>query len=93
MYVIYDFAHWIQAVSSFFQIFKDGASYQGCIKCMACDIIKFHYKDALKPYINFGHNSDQHNQVIANNVKSLINKLMFIQGPPDVSSLFINEPH
>ena len=62
---------------------------------MAHDIVKIHYKDALEPYINFSHNSDQHDQVIANNVKSLINELIFIQGPPDanVSSLFMNEPH
>ena len=59
------------AVSSFFQIFKDGASYQGCMKCMAHNIVKFHYKDALELYINFSHNSDQCAQVISNNVKSL----------------------
>jgi endonuclease IV len=62
---------------------------------MAHDIVKFYNKDALEPCINFCHNSDQHDQVIANNVKSLINELTFIQGPPDanVSSLSMNEPH
>ena len=55
------------------------------MKCMAHDIVKFYYKDALEPYINFSHNSDQRNQVIANNVKSLINESIFIQGPPDAN--------
>ena len=62
---------------------------------MARDIVKFHYKEALDPYIEFGHNSDQRNQIIADNVKRLVGGSMFIQGPldADVSSLFMNELH
>lgn len=62
---------------------------------MARDIVKFYYKDALEPSIEFCHNSDQRDQVIADNVKSLVGDTLFIQGPPDVnvSSSCMNEPH
>jgi hypothetical protein len=65
------------------------------MKIMARDIVKFHYKEALDPYIKFGHNSEEHDQIIANNVKCLVGGSMFIQGPLDanVSSLFMNELH
>jgi hypothetical protein len=65
------------------------------MKVMACKIIKFHHKEALEPYIEFGHNSDQCDQVIGDNIKHLVGGSMFIQGPLDanVSSLFMNELH
>ena len=65
------------------------------MKIIAHDIIKFHYKEAPDPYIEFGHNSDQHDQIIANNIKRLVGGSMFIQGPLDanVSSLFMDELH
>lgn len=62
---------------------------------MAHDIVKFHYKEALEPYIKFSHNSDQHDRVIADNIKHLVGGSTFIQGPLDanISSLFMNELH
>ena len=65
------------------------------MKIIACDIVKFYYKEALDPYIKFGHNSDQHDQIIANNIKHLVGGSMFIQGPLDanISSLCMNELH
>jgi hypothetical protein len=65
------------------------------MKSMAHDIVKFHYKDALELYIDFCHNSDQCDQVLADNVKCLVGGSMFIQDPLDanVSSLFMKELH
>lgn len=59
---------------------------------MARDVVKIHYRDELDPEIEIGHNSDDRVQVIADNVKSLIEDSLFLQGPPDfhVSSFVID---
>jgi hypothetical protein len=65
------------------------------MKYMARDLVKFHFRDALFPEIDFCHNSDQREQIISDNVKKLIAESLFLQGPPDaeVSSLsWTNSP-
>jgi hypothetical protein len=77
------------------QIFEDGASYRGRMKYMARDFVKFHYKDAIFPSIDICHNSDQREEIIADNVRKLVTESLFLQGPPDlqVSFHFTAEPH
>lgn len=48
------------------------------MKIMACDIVKFHYKEVIFPDIDFCHNSDQSKEIIANNVKKLIRESLFL---------------
>jgi hypothetical protein len=76
-----------------FQIFEDGAAYRGRLKIMGRDVIKLHYRAALDPEIEGDHNSDQREQVIAENVKKLLDESLFLQGPPDsnVSSFIMND--
>ena len=54
---------------------------------MAYELVKFHFRDVLFPEINFCHNSDQREQMIANNVQNVDNPSeilnlgkIFIQG-------------
>jgi hypothetical protein len=53
------------------------------MKTMARDIVKFHYRDELSPNIDFCHNSDDRDGIVAQNVKKLLDESLFIQGPPD----------
>jgi hypothetical protein len=57
------------------------------MKTMGRDIIKFHYKE-LSPHLENCHNSSQREQVIAENVKALIEGSSFLQGPPDANVYF-----
>ena len=78
------------------QIFEDGAAYQERMKNMAHDIVKFHYKEVIFPNIDFCHNSDQSEEIIANNIKNLIHESLFLQGPPDVQvslPIMAEQPH
>jgi hypothetical protein len=58
------------------------------MKNMVHDIVKFHYKEAIFPDIDFCHNSDQKEDIIADNVKTLIHQSLFLQGPPDAQVSF-----
>ena len=66
-----------------FQIFEDGALYRGRMKIMAREVFKFHYKDTLDAGIDGCHNSNQQDEAISENVKKIIDKSLFLQGPLD----------
>ena len=51
---------------------------------MACDVIKFYYKDALDANIEEPHNSDQWDKAIAEDIKRLVDDLLFLQGPCNI---------
>jgi hypothetical protein len=89
--ISYSISYWL--IPYYFQIFEDGAAYRGRMKTMCRDVIKFHYRAELDPEIEYGHNSNEREQVIANNVKNLIDDSLFLQGPPDfhVSSFVMND--
>lgn len=53
------------------------------MKSMGREVVKFHYQAELNPEIEHNHNSDQRYEVIADNVKKLINESLFFQGPLD----------
>ena len=73
----------------YFQIFEDGAVYQGHLKAMGHEVIKLHYRANLDPDIDISHNSSQREDAIADNLRKLINKSLFLQGPLDPNvSLF-----
>jgi hypothetical protein len=57
------------------------------MKTMGRDLIKFHYK-GLSPEIETCHNSSQREQMIAENVKTLIEDSLFLQGPRDANVYF-----
>ena len=63
------------------------------MKTMCRDIVKFHYRAELDPEIEYGHNSNEREQVIVDNIKKLMDDSLFLQGPPDfhVSSFVIND--
>ena len=75
------------------QVFEDGAAYRGRLKILCREVVKLHFWSELDPEIDYGHNSDEREQVIANNVKRLIDESLFHQGPLDdnVRSFFIND--
>ena len=50
---------------------------------MACEVFKFHYKDTLDAGIDGCHNSNQWDEAISENVKKIIDKSLFLQGPLD----------
>jgi hypothetical protein len=54
---------------------------------MGRDIVKFHYKE-LSPEIENCHNSSQREQIIAENVKTLVEDSIFLQGPLDANVYF-----
>ena len=58
------------------------------MKTMGHDVIKFHYKEELSPEIEYCHNSSQREQIIAENVKPLIEDSLFLQGPLDANVYF-----
>lgn len=73
-----------------FQIFEDGAAYRGRMKGMARNVVNLYYKDELDPAIEHNHNSDQRDNIIADNVKKLIDNSLFLQGPLDTNvSIFV----
>jgi hypothetical protein len=63
---------------SLFQIFGDGAAYQGRIKALCHEVIKLHYRDKLNPEIQHCHNSSQREEAIADIVKKLIDESLFL---------------
>lgn len=75
------------------QIFEDGASYRGRMKGIARDIVTLHYKNELFPVIEHCHNSNQRDEVVAENVKNLLDESLFLQGPRDnnVSFFIMND--
>ena len=58
------------------------------MKALGREIVKLHYRAELDPELDFGHNSDERQQVIADNVKKLIDESLFLQGPPDANVSF-----
>lgn len=54
------------------------------MKAMGRDVIKLHYRAELDPEIEYSHNSNQRRDIIADNVKKLIDESLFLQGPPDI---------
>ena len=73
----------------YFQIFEDGAVYRGHLKAMGREVIKLHYQADLDPDIDISHNSSQREDVIADNLRKLIDESLFLQGPLDPNvSLF-----
>ena len=68
-----------------FQIFEDGATYWGWMKTLARQVVSFHFKNEFYPMIEEDHNSDQRDNIIAGNVKKLIDESLFLQGPPDIN--------
>jgi hypothetical protein len=62
------------------------------MKAMARDVVKFHYKDAIEPKIDFNHNSDQFEGIVATNIRTLIKQSIFLLGlelDANVSSYFV----
>jgi hypothetical protein len=61
------------------------------MKNMAREVVNFHFKDTFNVDIEGGHNSDQRDEAISENVKKVIDESLFLQGPRDaqVSSLFL----
>ena len=60
------------------------------MKTMGRDVIKFHYKEELSLEIEYCHNSSQ---IIAENVKPLIEDSLFLQWPlnANVYFFFLND--
>ncbi|KAF8229626.1 hypothetical protein L208DRAFT_1285634, partial [Tricholoma matsutake] len=61
-------------------VFKEGATTRGCMKTVRQDVIQIFYKDDLYLQLNFNHNSDQLEEVVANNVKKLLKDSRFHVG-------------
>ena len=55
------------------------------MKTLARQIVSFHFKDEFHPMIEEDHNSDQRDNIVARNVKKLIEDSLFLQGPPDIN--------
>lgn len=67
-------------ISNESQVFNDGASYRGRLKTKARDIVEIFYADALRPSV-MECNSDQYQQMVAKNVKSLLDDSSFLLAP------------
>lgn len=52
---------------------------------MARQVVGFHYKAELDPVVEHCHNSDQRDEMVAENVRTLIDESLFLQGPPDAN--------
>jgi hypothetical protein len=66
------------------------------MKAMARHVVSFHYKDELNPNVEHCHNSDQRDEVIAGNVRQLVDESLFLQGPLDANvslPLRDDQPH
>ena len=55
------------------------------MKTLARQIVSFHFKDEFHPMIEEDHNLDQRDNIVARNVKKLIEDSLFLQGPPDIN--------
>jgi hypothetical protein len=51
------------------------------LKAKARDIVEIYYADALKPSITDNFNSDQYLQIIADNVKEMLDDSTFLLSP------------
>ena len=47
------------------------------MKTMARNVVQIHYKDQISPILDFGHNSSDYEQIIADNVDQLLNESLF----------------
>lgn len=55
------------------------------MKTLARQVVSFHFKNEFYPMIEEDHNSDQRDDIVAGNVKKLIDESLFLQGPPDIN--------
>ena len=51
------------------------------MKVKARDVVETYYADALKPLITENLNSDQYQEIVADNVKALLGKSTFLLAP------------
>ncbi|KAF8240967.1 hypothetical protein L208DRAFT_1215051, partial [Tricholoma matsutake] len=61
-------------------IFEEGATTCGHMKTIGHDIVQIFYKDDIYPQLDFNHNSNQLDEVVADNVKKLLKDSRFHVG-------------
>jgi hypothetical protein len=76
-----------------FQIFEDGASYQGRLKQLARDIVLLQYKDDLQPLMADLPNQTDYYTVVAQNVEILLKQGFFMCGGMDENVSFCLSLH